>query len=35
MRRASEVVLPEGVALIVESDINIVSVYGKRGGAKS
>ena len=35
MRRASDVVLPEGVALIVESDINIVSVYGKRGGAKS
>lgn len=34
MRRASEIDMPEGVELIVESDINIVTVYGKKAGGK-
>ncbi|MCO4743587.1 MAG: 50S ribosomal protein L25 [Proteobacteria bacterium] len=35
MRRASEIVLPEGVELVLDNDINIVTVYGKKGGAKA
>lgn len=31
MRLASEIPLPEGVELVLENDINIVTVYGKKG----
>ncbi|TNE86763.1 MAG: 50S ribosomal protein L25 [Deltaproteobacteria bacterium] len=34
MRKASEIELPEGVELLLEADINIVTVYGKKGGGK-
>jgi hypothetical protein len=31
--RISEVTAPDGVELVYDNDFNVMSVYGKRGGA--